>query len=613
MHPHSGPPSQSSMSASTTNPAPSSYAYEAVRRRSLTGGSPSASYRCSAPASTNKAPSRAKLVPAHSHEQPPSSYPRPQMPPPSSPTQQQHAAQPQRPPYASNFGAHRELPGLGPMHRPGSSMSISSIIGGGGDTSAPAHKPQTQPSPPTSAPLPNNHSMQPPSPRRAFPPTSRSESGPFRRQPSPDRTMQGSNAPRVSDSHSFAAGSPPTRSYSSHNSPDTLSQPYKPLGFSSQRLFGPPPSDAPARDTRQPPGSVPPRPNSQPNGPLGPLEQEGKQHYSALGGRRSAYGAPEERRRTLGESHHARPNTAELLRGIGQGVPDRERPVTVHPVSQSVFSPPVEQRSAADSSDPSRNAWRHSAPSDLPREPAANHREELPALYRNFGSYPAPSHGAPRYGAQASEDIARDRIADLSSSRAGEKYNAPPTSDPSSMERLRSEPLSRSFSSGGNAYPGRPLYDQPGRMGEPMQHSKSHIGLGLEESRRTGRASPLPQAVQGAQGQPLSIGKDPGIKSEFGRMFSGLGSGLGSSTPLRGSPLPHNSQEAFPHGQDSGDIPRMQRLGSQQGRKPKRGKDDESVFDNDSTDGRGTPLGLRGAKRNKPNPSHHHYHAPHHQ
>jgi hypothetical protein len=146
-------------------------------------------------------------------------------------------------------------------------------------------------------------------------------------------------------------------------------------------------------------------------------------------------------------------------------------------------------------------------------------------------------------------------------------------------------------------------------MGEEMQLSKSHIGFGLEASRRTGRASPLPQAVQGAQGQPLSIGKDPGIKSEFGRMFSGLGSGLGSSTPSRGSPLPQNGH-SFSQDIESGDIMRLQRVNSQQGRKPKRVKD-EDVFDADSQDGRGTPSGTRGAKRNKH--GHHHHHAPHHQ
>jgi hypothetical protein len=536
------------------------------------------------------------------------------MPPPSSPPQQQQQPQPQHPsqaqraPYTSSFGASRELPGLGQAHRPGSSMSISSLIGGG-DAAASGQAAQSQPSPPTNAPLANNHGMQPPSPRRVFPSGPRSDFAPFRRQPSPERSMHGSSTPRASDTHGFSAASPPTRPYSNHGSPDLgrqslppSNQAYRPSAFSSQRLFGPSPNDAQARDARQLTGSVPPRPNSQPNGPPGSAERDTTSLYGALGGRRSAYGPPEERRRTLGEQ--SRPDAAELLRGIGQGSMNRDRPVTVHPVSQSVFNPPREQHSEADANEPSRTHWRPSAPSEPPREPIEARRDESSNLYRNYGTYPPPAPGAPRYGPQTLSEMAPRRNLDQLNNRVVEQYHAPPTSDPSSKERHQTEPLTRSFSSGGNSYPGRSMYG----MGEPMQHSKSHIGLGLEESRRTGRASPLPQAVQGAQAPPFMTGKDPGIKSEFGRMFSGLG-GLGSSTPLRGSPLPQNGNDT----QEPGEM--MRRISSQQGRKPKRVKDESNVFDDDSNDGRGTPTGVRGAKRNKHAhpPGHHHHHAPHHQ
>ncbi|XPS72126.1 hypothetical protein M3J09_004296 [Ascochyta lentis] len=584
MHPHSGPPSQPSMSASSNPSGPSPYAFDAARRRSLN---------------------------APSHDPPlPPSFARPQMLPPSSPPHQHmHPSQPQRPPFASNFAA-RDIPALGQAHRPGSSMSISSLIGGGdagAAAQASASQSQSQPSPPTNAPQPNSHSMQPPSPRRAFPSAPRSDFAPFRRHPSPDRLMHGSNTPRASEGHAFSAGSPPTRPYSNHGSPNLgrqslppSHQPYKPLGFPSQRLFGPSPNDALARDTRQLPGSVPPRPNSQPNGPAAPADREGASLYDVMGGRRSAYGPPEERRRTLGEQ--SRPDAAELLRGIGQGVMDRNRPVTVHPVSQSAFDPPREQHSTAGSSEPSRTLWRPSAPSEPPRESAETQREEPSALYRGYGTYPSSVPGPPRYGPSTLNDMAPRRNLDQLNNRVVEQYHAPPTSDPSSKERHQTEPLARSFSSGGSSYPGRSMYG----MGEPMQHSKSHIGLGLEESRRTGRASPLPQAVQGAQAPPFMTGKDPGIKSEFGRMFSGLG-GLGSSTPLRGSPLPQNHD-----GHEPGEM--MRRISSQQGKKPKRVKDESSVFDDDSNDGRGTPTGIRGVKRNKHAhpPGHHHHHAPHH-
>ncbi|KAI2484147.1 Rxt3 multi-domain protein [Pyrenophora tritici-repentis] len=566
------------MSNSNNPSASATYGFDAARRRSLNAASPPNPYG-----------------PSHDPPPPPS-FARPQMPPPSSPTQQHpHASQPPRAQYPSNFGPNRELPGLGQALRPGtgSSMSISSLIGGGGDTGAPVQTTQSQSSPATSAPSSNGHSMQPPSPRRALHSGPRQDFAPFRRQPTPERSMYGSNTSRPSEGHAFSAGSP-RQSYSTHGSPDLgrqslppTTQSYKPMNFTSQRPYAQDPN-------RQPPGGVPPRPNSQPLGPLGDAEQEGRPVYDGFGGRRSAYGPHEERRRTLGESH--RPNPADLLADGGHNASERDRPVTVHPVSQSAFSPPQEHRNIAGSSEPPRSLWRHSAPTSAGREPIPESRqEEPPAMHRAYGPYP-PVQGGTRYSGQGLEDMLRRNVEQLGH-RVVEQYHAPPTSDPNSLDRHRTEPLSRSLSSGG-----RSLYDQPPKMGEAMQHSKSHIGFGLEASRRTGRASPLPQAVQGAQAQPLSVGKDPGIKSEFGRMFSGLGSGLGTSTPSRGSPLPQGSFES-----DNGEM--MKRIGSQQGRRLKRVKDEEGIFDLENADGRGTPSGTRGAKRGK----HHHHHAPHHQ
>jgi hypothetical protein len=598
------------MSTSNNPPGPSSYGFDAARRSSLNGGSPPNPYGGNGPAFTSPSSSQANwespVAPSHDTPVPPS-FARPHMPPPSSP-QQHHASHAQRPPYTSNFGANRELPGLGSVHRPGSSMSISSLIGGG-DPGAPPQTSQSQSSPTTTAPSVASHSMQPPSPRRGLPAGQRSDFAPFPRQPSPDRSMYGGNASRASGAQNFAAGSP-VRSYSNHGSPELGRQslppsntPYKFLG---QRLYGQSPSDAVARDHQQAATNVPPRPNSQPTGPVAALDN-GRSAYDGMAGRRSAYGPPEERRRTLGESHHARPNAADLLGTATQGALARDRPTTVQPVSHSAFSPPRDQHMMSGPNDPPRSLWRHSTPIDAPRDAIDSRREESAASQRPYGPYPSPSNMPSRFDGQSAEGMARQRSMDRLNNRVVEQYHAPPTSDPNSLDRQRTEPLARSLSS-------RSLYDYPRRMGEEMVHSKSHIGFGLEASRRTGRASPLPQAVQGAQAQPMSIGKDPGIKSEFGRMFSGLGSGLGSSTPSRGSPLPHNGQGSFSQDPESGDMMmRLQRVSSQQGRKPKRVKD-EDVFDAESIDGRGTPSGIRGVKRNKSNHAgHHHHHAPHHQ
>lgn len=534
------------------------------------------------------------------------------MPPPSSPQQQHnHASQAPNARYSSAFGGNRELPGLGQAHRPGSSMSISSLIGGS-DTSAPNQTTQSQSSPPTNAPSSNNHSMQPPSPRRGLSSAPRSDFQPFRRQPSPDRHMYGNNTSRTPDAHSYIAGSP-TRSYSNQGSPEQgrpslpgTSQPYKPMVFQGQRPYGSP-HDAHARDPRQPSSSIPPRPNSQPTGPGHP-DQEPRNAYDTLGARRAPYGPPEERRRTLGDSHHSRPSAAELLGGTSQASSDRDRPSTVQPVSHSAFSPPHNNRGVMGPSPSHHNPWRQPIPEDAPRETTEHRREEPPALYRGYGGYSAPPQGPSPYGAHGPEDMVRGRSLDHLNSRVVEQYHAPPTSDPTSVDRQKPEQMSRSISSGGSGYR---LYDQGRRMGEDMHPAKSLLAFGPDANRRTGRASPLPQAVQGAQAQPLSIGKDPHVKSEFGRMFSGLG-GLGSSTPSRGSPMPQATQDALPPGTDLNEHLRLQRVSSQTGRKPKRVKDEEAGFDSESMDGRGTPSGVRGSKRNKhTHPGHHHHHHAH--
>ena len=71
---------------------------------------------------------------------------------------------------------------------------------------------------------------------------------------------------------------------------------------------------------------------------------------------------------------------------------------------------------------------------------------------------------------------------------------------------------------------------------EDTQH-RSILGAGYDSHRRVDRFSPLPQAVQGASSEPVGSGRASNIKTEFGRMFSGLGSGVGS-TPV---PMPPHS------------------------------------------------------------------------
>ena len=298
-------------------------------------------------------------------------------------------------------------------------------------------------------------------------------------------------------------------------------------------------------------------------------------------------------------------NAAELLAGVPQNAGDG-RSMTVQPIAPSGFDPPRGHGMATEGH--AAQGWRPPDAHDGHRIPPEVRREErhgyLPA------PYPQPDNARPPY--EHSAYGARGRGVEPPAHRPADAYA--PTPEAASSGRGRIEQLSRWFSSSAPMQHGPPPgFDQARRPGEELHTAKLFLGLGPEANRRAGRASPLPQAVQGAQPQPASVGKDPSIKSEFGRMFSGLGSGLGgpgTSTPSRQSPHPQSDT-----GQGSAEAvdARLQRVSSRNSRRPKRNKDEDGAHDSENTDGRGTPSGPggRGSKRSKQNATsqtYHHYH-----
>ena len=144
------------------------------------------------------------------------------------------------------------------------------------------------------------------------------------------------------------------------------------------------------------------------------------------------------------------------------------------------------------------------------------------------------------------------------------------------------------------------------------------------ELNRKGRNSPLPQAVQGAQPRHVGPGGDnPGIKMEFGRMFSGLGSGVGTATPTAGQSVNGTttpSRLSPPHHLQGGDLVRTAvaeieegrgsgKTGSRGGkRNSRRHREDDTI----NGIGRDTPDHQRGNKRSKNSHHHHHHVHPHH-
>ncbi|KAL1850372.1 hypothetical protein Daus18300_012967 [Diaporthe australafricana] len=123
-----------------------------------------------------------------------------------------------------------------------------------------------------------------------------------------------------------------------------------------------------------------------------------------------------------------------------------------------------------------------------------------------------------------------------------------------------------------------------------MAHQQNF--LRVQEMNRKGRISPLPQAVQGAQPQIQGPPGEAGIKSEFGRMFSGIGSGvsgLGVSSPVAsGAQLPFTSsglgrRDDLDHApQDITSEPKGGRDNASRNKRRKP-KDDDAKNDEDST------------------------------
>lgn len=156
-----------------------------------------------------------------------------------------------------------------------------------------------------------------------------------------------------------------------------------------------------------------------------------------------------------------------------------------------------------------------------------------------------------------------------------------------------------------------------------QQTPRSLLAVQTENGRRGGRNSPLPQAVQGAQGQLSGPAGEPGIRSEFGRMFSGIGSGVGSALASTGpgtngdgpqmlQELPQKNDAVDDHldattvaeATDTGVAPEPSR-GT---KRPRKSKLDKNTLEVEGSKKRASPeVGL--PKKLRP-VSHHHHHYP---
>ncbi|ESZ92103.1 hypothetical protein SBOR_7518 [Sclerotinia borealis F-4128] len=163
--------------------------------------------------------------------------------------------------------------------------------------------------------------------------------------------------------------------------------------------------------------------------------------------------------------------------------------------------------------------------------------------------------------------------------------------------------------------PQRRLVEEAPQM---MQQQSQRSFLSVQDNRRGGRISPIPQAVQGAQGQQPGPTGEPGIKSEFGKIFHGIGSGVGATmsmpSPVAGSiagGLPFSGPRREDLDSPSTQNSPIETGGSMMprpfGRRRKLKEEDRG--DDDSSTGRQTPIG-RGKRIKHAAHRHHHHHRP---
>ena len=503
---------------------------------------------------------------------PPPPFSSRQMLPPSSPKHAQsqyniHPTAPRAPPPPPPFSNNRDLPALSSTYRPGSSMSISSMLGSDSDKPSResnivnngAMKSTTPASPLPAAPSPTAHTRLVQSPRR----DNGSESFIHKSQLLDERHSSLEHANR---SHRNYLGETPPSPFSGakRSSPEALrfSSSLRPSAAAhdqSVSQFSRSPETESGKwrapqDRRQSIDSVmrpyrnratgfatPPLEAkdtvriSTPNTQNPPLSTGSREPEGGYNGDREADHATSSRR----EDRPYTPQTHDDRMGHFIDVGRAHNSSTFHSLEkhrtngtvgsnypflsrlpQSTSSPNPKSRITAD-------VLGHRTP-DLGSEVHSNssHSPGMRDVFRlGRGSQPMGrhlSHDVPL----RSPSQGRSHFADPADNRQTQN----PRSNALNSETLRSEER-----------------NHQGKSFEDGQHQqKNYSGLLVENIKRGGRWSPLPQAVQGAQGQMRGPASEPGIKNEFARMFSGIGSGVGSiGTPPVG-PIESGAPTSFP-------------------------------------------------------------------
>ncbi|XDG02717.1 hypothetical protein ABKA04_002332 [Annulohypoxylon sp. FPYF3050] len=554
--------------------------------------------------------------PQHQNQKPPAPHPAHQMGHYGGPPA------PRAPPVnlgpPSAFPSARELPALNSIPRTGStggSMSISSMLGG----PPPAREPT--PGHPTSFQTPVTTSAVS-GPAYAAPVHASPRMQTANEYASYNRRPQTPDQGRPFDARDHrgnVAGSPPQGMYgtpemSRYNTPQAYPQRGPPM--------------PPAEERREPPGripptNVPPRPSSQPRSyhgiPPRPVEMgRGPPPGDPVYGRREETRPPgpveynperpprampyEEQRRFIAEREQMNREADHLTEGQTPETPETPEIPEISETreTRATLETLEIQQSGNDLLMISRRRGRRMVRLTRVRDQAnflrlqLRRTERIPLMRNPLLTNAFRQLARPLMRYLRTNQVLNLRI--LSSLLTGTVEEGPP---PPSVA-YNGGPGSAAFEAG------RPRVMDEGPA--PTGHQRNF--LGIQEINRKGRVSPLPQAVQGAQPQLQGPAGEPGIKSEFGRMFSGIGSGvrgIGVSSPVP-TAMQAQFSNAGPTRRDD-EHPGHEMLADAPVKTATRGKrrkakDDDGKGDDDST-GRNTPVGR--AKRPKTHAHHHHH------
>lgn len=238
--------------------------------------------------------------------------------------------------------------------------------------------------------------------------------------------------------------------------------------------------------------------------------------------------------------------------------------------------------------------------------------------------FPAPDPGSSGFGLGAIQSYTKSLGSQVGGSRPPSlSTTQPPRQEQQStttlsgsehspyLPKLQTDPprlLSSGLSTTGPASTQQSVDDK--RKGsDELMHHRNLLGVGAE---KRGRASPLPQAVQGA----LGPGGESTIKNDLGRVFSGIGSGVGGvtaptaagsghTTPLAVSPFKRDSGTARSANGDTTDEIRINRPGSTMGKRSRKSREEDSqMVDSEGFDQR---TGVSGRGRRARHLHHHHH------